>query len=245
MRRTLASLLLALPIAVSIGCQKPDIDFVKIRVGMTQADIIARIGAPTRTLATPKGEVFEYEAYDRYGALIINRRSQFVRFINGRVESFGNMEDLDATKSPASRIEPESKPGAGQAPPAAPRLIATDAAPKAAGPYSQAVAAGGFLFAAGQTPRDPSTGTLVTESFEGAVNRVLDNLEAVLKTEGLDWADVVKTTVYLTKPEDFTALNAVYSRRLGSSKPARTTVFVAGLPGGAPVEMDIVARLRK
>lgn len=110
MNRSLASLLLALPVAVSMGCQKPDIDFVKIRVGMTQADIVGRIGSPTRTsIVRPGVEVFEYEAYDRYGALIVNRRSQFVRFVNGRVESFGNLEDLNAAK-PAAPAEAKALP---------------------------------------------------------------------------------------------------------------------------------------
>ena len=110
MNRSLASLLLALPVAVSMGCQKPDIDFVKIRVGMTKAEIVTRIGSPTRTsIVSPDVEVLEYEAYDRYGALIVNRRSQFVRFVNGRVESFGNMEDLNAAK-PATPTEAKAIP---------------------------------------------------------------------------------------------------------------------------------------
>jgi 2-iminobutanoate/2-iminopropanoate deaminase len=125
------------------------------------------------------------------------------------------------------------------------RAVATDDAPKAAGPYSQGVVAGGFLFVAGQTPRDPKTGKQVTETFELAASRVLENLEAILKAEGLDWTDVVKTTVYLTKSEDFGPLNTVYAQRLGSGKPARTTVIVSALPGGALLEMDVIARTRK
>ena len=125
------------------------------------------------------------------------------------------------------------------------RIVTTDDAPKAAGPYSQAIVSGGFLFAAGQIPRDPKTGKQVSDSFEQAVNQVLDNLEAVLKAEGLDWTDVVKTTVYLTKAEDFASLNTVYAQRMGTGKPARTTVVVAAIPGGALLEMDLVARVRK
>lgn len=125
------------------------------------------------------------------------------------------------------------------------RVVATDDAPKAAGPYSQAIVSGGFLYAAGQIPRDPKTGKQVSDSFEQAVNRVLDNLEAVLKAEGLDWTDVVKTTVYLTRAEDFAPMNTLYAQRMGVGKPARTTVIVAGIPGGAPLEMDLVARVRK
>ena len=129
--------------------------------------------------------------------------------------------------------------------PAPLRVVATDDAPKAAGPYSQAIVSGGLLYAAGQTPRDPKTGKLVSDSFEQAVNRVLDNLEAVLKAEGLDWTDVVKTTVFLTRAEDFAPMNTVYAQRMGASKPARTTVVVAGIPGGAPLEIDLIARVRK
>jgi 2-iminobutanoate/2-iminopropanoate deaminase len=131
--------------------------------------------------------------------------------------------------------------------PAAPPLhaVATEGAPKAAGPYSQAIVEGGFLFAAGQVSRDPKTNTVLTGPIEQAVDRVFDNLEAVLKAEGLGWADVVRTTVYMTKGDDFAAMNAVYAKRMGDGRPARTTVFVAGLPGGAPIEMDLIARVRR
>jgi 2-iminobutanoate/2-iminopropanoate deaminase len=126
------------------------------------------------------------------------------------------------------------------------RAVATDGAPKAAGPYSQAIVEGGFLFAAGQISRDPKTGAVLPPGpIEQAVDRVFDNLEAVLKAEGLGWTDVVKTTVYMTKGDDFAAMNAVYAKRMGDGRPARTTVFVAGLPGGAPVEMDLIARTRR
>lgn len=125
------------------------------------------------------------------------------------------------------------------------RMVVTDDAPKAAGPYSQGVVAGGFLFVAGMTPRDPKTGNQVADTFEAAANRVLENLEAVLRAEGLDWTDVVKTTVYLTKAEDFAPMNAVYAKHLGAGKPARSTVIVSALPGGAVLEMDVTARTRK
>jgi len=125
------------------------------------------------------------------------------------------------------------------------RVVSTDDAPKAAGPYSQGIVSGGFLFAAGQIPRDPKTGKQVSDSFDQAVNRVLDNLEAVLKAEGLDWTDVVKTTVYLTKSDDFAPMNVLYAQRMGAGKPARTTVVVAAIPGGASLEIDLVARVRK
>lgn len=145
-----------------------------------------------------------------------------------------------ALAQPAPNPNPTAKPAV---PPL--RAVATEAAPKAAGPYSQAIVEGGFLFAAGQVPRDPKTNTLVTGAVEQAVDRVFDNLEAVLKAEGLGWADVVKTTVYMTKGDDFAAMNAAYAKRMGDGRPARTTVFVAGLPGGAPIEMDLIARVRR
>ncbi len=124
------------------------------------------------------------------------------------------------------------------------KYVATDDAPKAAGPYSQGVVAGGFLFCAGQTARDPKTGEQVTSGIEAATERVLDNLEAVLKAEGLSFADVVKTTVF-TKGEDFQPMNGVYGRRMGDSKPARSTVVVAGLPGNALIEIEMIARAKK
>ena len=121
------------------------------------------------------------------------------------------------------------------------RFISTEGAPKAIGPYSQGVLAGGFLFASGQIPLDPKTGELVAGGIEASAARVFDNLEAVLKAAGLTFSDVVKVTVYMTKAEDFTAMNGVYGKRLGENKPARATVFVASLPKGAPLEIELVA----
>src|SRR5215831_19551310 len=123
------------------------------------------------------------------------------------------------------------------------RFLATDDAPKAIGPYSQAVVEGGFLFASGQVPLDPATVELVTGGFEAGVERVFDNLEAVLAAAGCRLDDVVKTTVYLLRMADFAAMNAVYARRFGDHRPARSTVAVAELPKGAAVEIDVIARL--
>ena len=92
----------------------------------------------------------------------------------------------------------------------------------------------GWLFASGQIPLDPKSGELVGGSIEQSAERIFDNLEAVLREAGLTLADVVKTTVFLTKTEDFPAMNAVYARRFGEHRPARSTVTVAGLPKGAP-----------
>lgn len=123
-------------------------------------------------------------------------------------------------------------------------FIATEDAPKAIGPYSQAVTAGGFLFASGQIPLDPSTGELVTGGVEASTERILENLEAVLRKSGLTFADVVKTTVYLTRANDFAAMNGAYARRFGDHRPARSTVMVASLPKGALLEIDLIALKR-
>ncbi|MCA1582885.1 MAG: RidA family protein [Acidobacteria bacterium] len=124
------------------------------------------------------------------------------------------------------------------------KYLATEGAPKAIGPYSQAVIEGGFLYASGQIPLDPVSGELVAGGIEKSAERILDNLEAVLREGGLTFSDVVKATVYLTRTEDFPAMNAVYARRFGEHRPARSTVTVAGLPKGAPLEIDVIARVR-
>ena len=123
------------------------------------------------------------------------------------------------------------------------KTIASEGAPKAIGPYSQAIAEGGYLFASGQVPLDPATGELVSGGFEAGVERVFDNLEAVLKAGGASLDNVVKATVYLLRMSDFAAMNAVYARRFGNHRPARSTVAVAELPKGAAVEIDLIARL--
>jgi 2-iminobutanoate/2-iminopropanoate deaminase len=123
------------------------------------------------------------------------------------------------------------------------KFIATDGAPKAIGPYSQAVVAGGLLYASGQIPLDPKTGELVGGSIEQSAERIFDSLEAVLREARLTLADVVKVTVFLTRAEDFPAMNAVYARRFGEHRPARSTVIAAALPKGAPLELDLIARV--
>jgi 2-iminobutanoate/2-iminopropanoate deaminase len=123
------------------------------------------------------------------------------------------------------------------------KFVATTLAPKAIGPYSQGVIEGGFLFTAGQVPFDPATGKLVEGGVEASTERVFDNLEAILREAGVGFANVVKANVYLTRAEDFAALNAVYARRFGDHRPARSTVIVAALPAGAMVEIDLIARV--
>jgi len=123
------------------------------------------------------------------------------------------------------------------------RIIAVEGAPKAAGPYSQGVVANGFLYTAGQTPRDPATGNQVGGDIAAQTNRVLDNLESVLKGAGCTLHDVVKVTVFMTDLGDFAKMNEAYGARFGSHRPARTTVQVSKLPGNAPLEIDMVARV--
>ncbi|HEX8169714.1 MAG TPA: RidA family protein [Thermoanaerobaculia bacterium] len=121
--------------------------------------------------------------------------------------------------------------------------VATDSAPKAIGPYSQAVKANGLLFTSGQIALDPASGNLVEESFEAQAHRVFRNLEAVLREAGSDFSRVLRATVYLTDLANFQTLNAIYADYFGAHKPARTTVGVAQLPKGGAVEIDLIALL--
>jgi 2-iminobutanoate/2-iminopropanoate deaminase len=121
--------------------------------------------------------------------------------------------------------------------------IMTDRAPGAIGPYSQAVRCGGFLFASGQVALDPAGGEMLRGSLEAEVARVLDNLQAVLRAGGSGLDQVVKTTVFMTDLRDFEAMNAVYARYFGESRPARSTVQVAALPRRARVEIEAIARV--
>lgn len=122
-------------------------------------------------------------------------------------------------------------------------ILHTDHAPKAIGPYAQAVKANGFLFTAGQIPLDPVTMEIVPGDVSAQTEQVLANLSAVLAAAGVSWNDVVKTTCFLRTMDDFAAFNAVYARVLGSATPARSTVAVAGLPRNVSVEVELVAAL--
>ncbi len=119
--------------------------------------------------------------------------------------------------------------------------IHSDQAPKAIGPYSQAVEAGPFIFTSGQIPLDPQTGTLKGVDICEQTTQVFENLSHVLKACNLGFSDVVKTTVYLTTMNHFSDLNKVYEKYMGQAKPSRSTIAVAGLPRGALVEIDMVA----
>jgi 2-iminobutanoate/2-iminopropanoate deaminase len=121
--------------------------------------------------------------------------------------------------------------------------LATDRAPQAIGPYSQAIRAGDLLFVSGQIPLDPATGTLVSGDISVQTRRVLDNLAAILTAAGASFADVVKTTVYLLDMDDFAAMNAVYATYVTSPPPARATVQVSRLPRDVRVEIDVIAKI--
>lgn len=124
-----------------------------------------------------------------------------------------------------------------------PTYVRSDRAPAAIGPYSQAVAAGGFLFTAGQIAIDPATGVIENGDVSAQTERVLANLQAILESAGVGWDAVVKTTVFLVDMADFPKMNEVYARVLGQARPARSTVQVAALPRGALVEIEAVAKL--
>jgi len=119
--------------------------------------------------------------------------------------------------------------------------VSSPEAPKAIGPYSQAVRAGQLLFVSGQVPLDPATGQIVAGDIETQTRRVFDNLAAVLKAGGRSFADVVRTTVFLADMNDFTAVNDIYGTYFSAPYPARATVQVARLPKDARIEIDLIA----
>jgi 2-iminobutanoate/2-iminopropanoate deaminase len=123
--------------------------------------------------------------------------------------------------------------------------VATDHAPGAIGPYSQAVKIGHLVFCSGQIALDPKTGELVQGGIEAETARVLDNLTAVLAAAGASFGDVVRTTIYLTDLSHFGAVNRLYGDRIGAPPPARTTIQVAALPRGGLVEIDAIAHIGK
>ena len=120
-------------------------------------------------------------------------------------------------------------------------IIATEDAPSAIGPYSQAVKTNGMVFCSGQIPIDPAKGEFVSNDTAEQTEQVLRNLAAVLEAAGTSLNNVVKTTVFLADMADFAAMNEVYARYFSENKPARATVQAAGLPRGARVEIDCIA----
>ena len=123
-----------------------------------------------------------------------------------------------------------------------PEQILTQHAPAPIGPYSQAIQIGSELYCSGQIPLDPQTGEIVDGDVEQQTERVIENIGAVLCAAGCQFVDVVKTTIFLVDMKDFAAVNTVYERYFGASKPARSTVAVAALPRGARVEIECIAR---
>jgi 2-iminobutanoate/2-iminopropanoate deaminase len=119
--------------------------------------------------------------------------------------------------------------------------VSTDQAPKAIGPYSQAVKSNGILYTSGQIALDPATGNLVEGDFAAQARRVFENLKAVLAAGGSDFSHVLRATVFLQDMGDFQTLNAIYAEYFGEHKPARTTIQAAGLPKGCRVEIDLMA----
>ena len=123
------------------------------------------------------------------------------------------------------------------------QVVSTARAPKAIGPYSQGVRAGNLLFVSGQVPIDPETGQLIQGDIRAQTERVLVNLGEVLKAAGGSFANVVRTTVFLTDLNDFAAMNEVYGTFFDTAAPARSTVQVTRLPRDARIEIDVIAAL--
>jgi len=123
------------------------------------------------------------------------------------------------------------------------KVISTERAPGAVGPYSQAIVAGGFVWCSGQIPLDPSTGQLVQGEIEDETRQVLSNLRAVLDAAGSSLDRVVRATVYLADLSDFERVNAVYAESFGEQPPARVCIEACGLPKGARVEIDAIAEI--
>ena len=121
------------------------------------------------------------------------------------------------------------------------KIISTSEAPAAIGPYSQAVRSGNFLFCSGQIPLDPKSGQIVSGNIATQTRRVLDNIGAVLKAEGLTFENIVKTTIFLTDLGDFQTVNETYGSYFKQQPPARSTVQVSALPKGAKIEIEAIA----
>jgi 2-iminobutanoate/2-iminopropanoate deaminase len=124
------------------------------------------------------------------------------------------------------------------------KQVQTDKAPKAIGPYSQAIIANGFVFCSGQIPIDPATGNLIDGTIEDDTRQVLKNIGAVLEAAGSSYDDVVKTTVFLQDMNDFAKMNAVYAEFFKAPSPARATVQAAGLPKNVKIEIEAIALVK-
>ncbi len=125
------------------------------------------------------------------------------------------------------------------------KIISTTEAPAAVGPYSQAVRIGPMLFTAGQIPLDPKSGQIVSDDIAEQTRRVLDNLTAILRAEGMDFSNIIKTTVFMTDLGQFQTMNEIYAGYFKAEPPARSTVQVTALPKGARVEIEVIAAASK
>jgi len=125
------------------------------------------------------------------------------------------------------------------------KIILTNEAPAAIGPYSQAVRSGTFLFCSGQIPLDPKSGQIVPGDIDAQTRRVLNNIAAVLRAESATFEDVVKTTIFLTDLGDFQTVNEIYGSYFKNQPPARSTVQVAALPKGAWIEIEVIAVVKE
>jgi 2-iminobutanoate/2-iminopropanoate deaminase len=121
------------------------------------------------------------------------------------------------------------------------KIISTAEAPAAVGPYSQAIRIGNFVFCSGQIPLDPETGEIVPGDVNAQTKRVMENIAAVLRAEGLNFGNIIKTTIFLTNLVDFQTVNELYGSYFKSDPPARSTIQVAALPKGAAIEIEIIA----
>jgi 2-iminobutanoate/2-iminopropanoate deaminase len=122
------------------------------------------------------------------------------------------------------------------------QVVTTEKAPKAIGPYSQAIVSGELIFTSGQIPLDPATQQMVTGDIRAQTERVMENLAAVLSAAGVGFENVVKASIFVVDLADFATVNEIYGKRFPKSPPARSTVQVAALPKGARVEIDLIAR---
>jgi 2-iminobutanoate/2-iminopropanoate deaminase len=121
------------------------------------------------------------------------------------------------------------------------KIIHTDHAPKAVGPYSQAVLLGDMLYCSGQIPIDPKTQDVFTGDIKIQTEMILSNIEAVLKATDMNFSHIIKTTIFLTSMSDFATVNEIYAKRFPSNPPARSTIQVAALPKGVNVEIEVLA----
>jgi len=123
------------------------------------------------------------------------------------------------------------------------KAIQTDQAPSAIGPYSQAISTGNLLFISGQLPIDPATGKIAENTLAQHTNRILRNIEKIVKEAGVGMESIVKTTIFLTNLDDFAEVNTAYGAFFSTTPPARSTVQVAALPLGSPIEIEAIALL--